>query len=117
MACLALPCGIVGCITPRLKLSRPTNNRLNAGFYVGAISFLGDCDDKERTLYLQLYSMVHRPVNTILTRHFLRHSTNHNLSLLYLNGKVGRFSIFSLSAATVVMSLPQKRKKVVWFRT
>lgn len=50
----------------------------------------------------------------------IRHSTNHNLSLsslFSLNGKVGRFSIFSLSAATVVMSLPQKRKKVVWFRT
>lgn len=41
VACLALPRGIVGCITPRLKLSRPTNNRLNASFYVGAISFWG----------------------------------------------------------------------------
>lgn len=46
----------------------------------------------------------------------IRHSTNHNLSPFFIS-MVGRFSIFSLSAATVVMSLPQKRKKVVWFRT
>lgn len=99
---------------PRLKLSRPTNTRLNAGlsFLFPSLFwfdfFLGDCndDDKERTLLL-------------ITRHFIRHSLliTISLSLLYLNGKVGRFSIFSLSAATVVMSLPQKRKKVVWFRT
>lgn len=70
--------------------------------------FFGDCeydDDKERTLYL------------LHATFYATFYSSQSLFLLYLNGMVGRFSIFSLSAATVVMSLPQKRKKVVWFRT
>lgn len=99
---------------PRLKLSRPTNTRLNAGLsFIFSLSLLvrflfwADCndDDKERTLYL------------FHATFYATFYSSQSLSLLYLNGMVGRFSIFSLSAATVVMSLPQKRKKVVWFRT
>lgn len=100
---------------PRLKLSRPTNTRLNAGLSFFSLSLLvrflfwGDCndDDKERTLYL---------LHATLYATFYSSQSLSFFSLLYLS-MVGRFSIFPLSAATVVMSLPQKRKKVVWFRT
>lgn len=60
--------------------------------------------------------MIRRGHFTYYTPHYTPLSTHHNLSLFFIS-MVGRFSIFSLSAATVVMSLPQKRKKVVWFRT
>lgn len=110
--------GGVGCIPPS---PLPPVETLEANKYPPQCRFIffslsllvrfllwGDCgddDDKERTLYL------------LHATFYATFYSSQSLSLLYLNGKVGRFSIFSLSAATVVMSLPQKRKKVVWFRT
>lgn len=107
--------GGVGCIPPSprppVETLEANKYRLNAGLSFifslssGSISFWGDCDDKERTLYL---------LHATLYATFY---SSQSLSSLFFISMVGRFSIFSLSAATVVMSLLQKRKKVVWFRT
>lgn len=105
--------GGIGCIPPSplppVETLQANKYRLNAGSSFSLFWFdfsFGDCkddDDKERTLYL---------LHATLYATFY---SSQSLFLLYLNGKVGRFSIFSLSAATVVMSLPQKRKRLFGF--